>query len=123
VIDGIRDTCTEITERIVGERGEVNERVETLEVRHLHIADVTPDRVLGPCEILPEGALLVVEGVEAGHLVSCPGQHRYKDAADVAVVATYEHSQVSPPPIAVSVHAHGYGPLSSAHTAVFPEIL
>ena len=86
VIDVVRQLGVEVAERVVRERREMDDRVESLEIAPPDVADVLPD-VPDPRERVAEGAGLVEVTVEAGHLVPGVLEEGDEDAADVALVS------------------------------------
>ena len=84
-VDLVRQLRVDVAERVVGERGQVDDRVVAAQVLGRHVAHVALERRnLGARR---EIAAAVEERVEPGDVVSRRGEERCGDGADVAVVA------------------------------------
>ena len=68
MVDVVRRLRIEVAERVVADRGEVDDRVEAGEVLGLYVADVAPDR-LDPVSGIAKGAAGKEIGVEPHNLV------------------------------------------------------
>ena len=85
VVDGVGDVGGEVAERVVGERGEVDDGGEAVEVFRGDVADVGLAR--GDPRRLGERMVGEQAEVEPDRLVPGRPQQRRQDGADVAVVA------------------------------------
>ena len=92
VVDLISPGLVEVSKRVVAERGQMNDRVESGEIPTLDVTDVLPDgRDLGLRSL--ERAVAIQKAVEPGHLVTPLDQVSRHDRPDVAVVARQENLQ------------------------------
>ena len=86
MVDLVGDVRVQVPERIVGQRREVNDRVEALQASCLDVSQVESslgDIVNPRCErTLPEEV-----AVETGHLVAGIEQHGHRHGTDIALVA------------------------------------
>ena len=94
VIDLVRRLGTQVAERVVRQRREMNHRVKAFEVVRLHVTDVLVHRgdVGGRLAV---GARVVEVSVEARDVVTGRVEHRRQHTADVAVVAGDENLHVT----------------------------
>jgi len=86
MVDVVRDLGVQVAQRIVGERREVDDRVEPLQVRRLDVPKVQPQLrnvVNARSERTPPEEITV----EADHLVAGAEQHRHHHGADVTLVS------------------------------------
>src|SRR5262249_25789254 len=93
VVDVEGDVRVEVAQRIVRERAEVNNRVESVEMTHLHVAQVEPQLV----DVLDAGAeraLTEEITVEPDDFVASAEEHRYHHGADVALVSGDQNSHL-----------------------------
>src|SRR4051794_1129710 len=92
MVDLIGRVGVEIADRVVADRGEMNDRVETDEVRSLNVAHVEPQR-LDVMPVGPKVARLEDVGVETHDAVSGPLEDWDQHRPDVAVVTRYKDAQ------------------------------
>ena len=90
VVDGESQIGIEIAQGVVGQGGQMDERVETLQVAGRNVAEVLPDG-RDRLRIDPEGAGFEEVGVEPGHLMACFEQQVGQDRPDVAVVPRHQN--------------------------------
>jgi len=84
VVDVVGDLRVQVPERVVGDGGQVNDRVEAAQVLDADVADVHPQgRHRGG--LRPERAALVQRAVQADDLVSSLYQTRDEHGSDIAV--------------------------------------
>ena len=96
MIDFVGKAGPEIAERIVGERGKMDDRVDSFEIGELDVARIFPDgRHIGDDAALRKGAALIEIAVEASHLVPGLEQHGGHDGADVAAMSGQQNAHCS----------------------------
>ena len=109
MVDVVRDLGIQVAERIVGERRDVQDGVDSFEVSRVDAANVGADRG-NVDDAGAERAGGVEVAVEADDVVSRGQQHRNHDGADVSEVSGDEN------PHAVCRRG-AYDPLTYEHTA------
>ena len=90
-VDVQRQRRIETAERVVRERGQVDDRVETSEVGGSDIADVA-DAPGNPTRLRPEVTAAVEVGVEARDVMPAVGEERREHRSDVAEMTRDEDS-------------------------------
>ena len=86
MVDVVGGAGIEVTHRIVGERGQVNDRVDPQQVAGLDLPDVPPDLGDERGRFVAEVAALVQVAVEADHVVAEAPQQGHRHCADVSAV-------------------------------------
>ena len=91
MVDLVGRLRVQVADRVVADGGQVDDRVEALEVLDLEITDVTRERLnLG--NLVPERARGEEVGVDADDVMAGGLDDRDEDGADVAVVAGDEYA-------------------------------
>jgi hypothetical protein len=96
VLDAVGALRVEIADGIVGQRGQMHDRVESREVVRANIAQVAVDD-RNSRRVVAEAAIEIVARVEAYDVVSLGGEELSEDRADVPVVPRHQHSHAAPP--------------------------
>ena len=93
MIDRVSDVGVKIAERVVGQRREMNDGVDTPEVFLGGVAHILAD-VRHPCEVAAggEGAPLIKIAVEADNVVSRLQQHGYHHGSDIAKMSGNQYA-------------------------------
>ena len=83
-------SLVEIADRVVAERGEVDDRMHAIEIFAPDVADVALDRR----HLVPvaRGALAKIARVEPHDVVAAVRKHRRQHRPDVTLVARHEHA-------------------------------
>ena len=88
----------EVAERIVGERGEMDDAVDASEVRNFGVAGILENgRHVTDDAALRERATLVEIAVETDHVVSGLLQHRRHHRPDVTEMSSQQYAHVHTP--------------------------
>ena len=80
-----RDGGGQLTERVVGELGHVDDGVDALEIVSGDLAEILLEGLGRVVDTVVEPTRLVVAGVDAEHLVPVAHQHTGEEATEVAL--------------------------------------